>query len=372
MAVGAELQVDLAAIRSNIGWLRRRTDADILVTVKADGYGHGMAQVGRAAVESGASWLGVAFLHEALRLREAGIYCPILVYIITLQEDLGMAVLAGIDVSVGAPWGISLASRAAKDTGRPLRVHLECDSGMSRGGACKGEDWVGLLAAAREAASRGELEIVGIWSHLACADEPEHPANAQQLAGYAEALEVARHVGVVPQIRHLANSPALIGLPGSHYDLVRPGLAAYGKSPFSYSIEGLVPAMTLRAPVVDVYRDNSGRREAGSAILPIGLDGGIFGAAGGLLEVSVRGRRCRVGAPVSMDRISVQLSGTWVEPGESVVLFGDGRHGTSTVHEWAIALNTDPREVLTRLSPEIPRRYLNVRFPAATEVSMAP
>lgn len=373
MTVRAELEVDLAAIRSNIGWIRQHTDADILVTVKADGYGHGMVPVGKAAVESGASWLGVAFLDEALALREAGIDCPVLVYIITSQEDLGLAVLASIDVSLCAPWGVSLATEAARDTGRPLRVHLEFDSGMSRGGARAGHDWVSLVAAVRDAVSIGELEIVGIWSHMARADEPEHPVNAQQLAAYAEALEVARQMGVVPQIRHLANSPALIGLPGSHYDLVRPGLAVYGASPFSYSMKELIPAMTLRAPVVDVYPSSSGGGEAGSAILPLGFGDGIFPAAGGSLEVSVRGRRCRVEAPVSMDHMSIQLSGgIWVEPGELVVLFGDGRNGAPTIHEWAVALDADPREILTRLSPKIPRKYVNVSPLDVADVSKAP
>src|SRR3954466_1989785 len=173
--VRAEAVVDLAAIRHNVTTLRARAEgAQVMTVVKADGYGHGMIPVARAAREAGAGWIGAAVLEEALALRDAGDTGPIFCWLTTPGEPLADAVAAGIDLSAGAPWEIDELAAAADD--RPARVHLKIDTGMSRGGAVP-EEWPALIRAALRAQAAGQIEIKGIWSHLAQSDEPKSAIN---------------------------------------------------------------------------------------------------------------------------------------------------------------------------------------------------
>src|SRR5579875_3762745 len=236
-------RIDTAAITANVAELRRRTPAVIMATVKANGYGHGMLPAARAALKGGAEWLAVAFIEEALALREGGIEAPVLSLIAAPKEQLHKAIAAGIDLTVGASWLLAEVVAAAAATGRTARIHLEVDTGLSRGGATA-DAWPGLLADVARASDA--VEVVGIWSHLACSDEPKHPANSAQLSAFTEALDTARRHGIVPQIRHLANSGGLLALPETHFDAVRPGIAIYGVSPGpDIDMTGLTPAMTL-------------------------------------------------------------------------------------------------------------------------------
>src|SRR3954464_15805980 len=232
--VRAEAVVDLAAIRHNVTTLRARAEgAQVMTVVKADGYGHGMIPVARAAREAGAGWIGAAVLEEALALRDAGDTGPIFCWLTTPGEPLADAIAAGIDLSAGAPWEID--ELAAGVTDRPARVHLKIDTGMSRGGAVP-EEWPALIRAALRAQAAGQIEIKGIWSHLAQSDEPKSPANESQLATFTEAIEVAESFGIDAEFKHLANSGATLALPGTHFNLVRPGVATYGLSPFGHTL----------------------------------------------------------------------------------------------------------------------------------------
>src|SRR5690242_15253528 len=180
--VRAEAVVDLAAIRHNVSTLRARAGGSQLMTVvKADGYGHGIVPVARAARQAGADWIGAAVLEEALALRDAGDTGPIFCWLTTPGEPLADAVAAGIDLSAGAPWEIDELAAAADD--RPARVHLKIDTGMSRGGAVP-EEWPALIRAALRAQAAGQIEIKGIWSHLAQSDEPKSAINDAQLATF--------------------------------------------------------------------------------------------------------------------------------------------------------------------------------------------
>ena len=214
--VRSEADVDLGAIRDNVRLLRSRTPAEVMAVVKADGYGHGLLPSARAALVGGASWLGVAFLEEALALRRDGITAPVLSWLTAPGEDLAAGVAADVDLSVSAPWTISEIISAARDAGQPARVHLKIDTGLSRGGA-PAADWPDLVTAAAKAAAAGDVQVIGIWSHFAYADAPGHPTIARQIAEFTEALEVARRLGVDPPLRHLANTAATLmsGVGGS-------------------------------------------------------------------------------------------------------------------------------------------------------------
>ncbi len=371
-AAPAQVRVDLDAIRANVSALRAvARDADVLAVVKADGYGHGLLPVARAARDGGAGWLGVALLEEALALRRAGDEGPVLAWLFSPQQPLGPAVAAGIDLGVSAPWALAAAAAAAVETGVPARLHLKADTGLSRAGATPA-DWPALCVGAARAVADGTVEVVGVWSHFAYADEPGHPTVRRQTAVFAEALTVAAGAGLRPSVRHLANSAATLTSPGTHYDLVRPGLAVYGLSPVPQiggpAAYGLRPAMTMTARVVLAKRVPAGSgvsyghryttdRETGLALVPVGYADGVPRAATNIAEVLVAGRRRRIAGTVCMDQFVVDVGADAVSAGDEVVLFGPGDRGEPTAQDWADALGTISYEIVTRIGPRVPRTY---------------
>jgi len=299
-------EVDLDAIRSNVATLRRCAgDAEVMAVVKAEGYGHGMVPCARAAVGAGASWLGVAFVEEALQLRAAGVDVPVLAWLVPPGTDLSPAVAADVDVSVSAPWGLEAVASAAEVAGKAARVHLKADTGLGRAGAVTA-DWPELVETATKLAAKGVVDVVGVWSHLAYADAPGHPTIARQRAAYEEALDIAARAGLRPQVRHLANSAATLVLPETHYDVVRPGVAVYGLSPGpevgAAASLGLRPAMTLRARVALTKQVGAGQgvsyghryitdRPTRLALVPLGYADGIPRNATNVGPIQVAGRR---------------------------------------------------------------------------------
>ncbi|MGD9529349.1 MAG: alanine racemase, partial [Pseudonocardia sp.] len=228
----AEAVVDLAAVRHNVAVLAEAASgAAVMAVVKADGYGHGAVPVARAALASGASWLGVCTLDEALDLREAGITAPVLSWLHLPGEDFAPAVAAGVDLSVSSRAHLTAVLAGAGAAGRPARLHIKVDTGLSRNGAQPG-DLPALLDDAAKAAADGSAEVVAVWSHLAHADAPHHPTLDVQAARLDAAWQAARERGLSP-MRHLANSAATLTRPDLHFDLVRPGIAVYGLDPLA-------------------------------------------------------------------------------------------------------------------------------------------
>ncbi|GAA1552715.1 alanine racemase [Kribbella lupini] len=368
----AEAVVDLAAVRHNVATLRARlTSAELMTVVKADAYGHGMVPVARAARQAGADWIGAAVLEEALQLRAAGDNGPIFCWLTTPGEPLAQAIANDIDLSAGAPWEID--EIAAGVTERPARVHLKIDTGMSRGGAVP-EEWPALIKAALEEQKSGRVVITGIWSHLASADEPKSPANEAQLETFTAAVDVAESFGIDPGFKHLANSAATLALPETHFDLVRPGIATYGLSPFGHALPsaelGLRPAMTLKARLAMVKRVPAGAgvsygltwtapRPSTLGLIPIGYGDGLPRHASNGGPVQARGHRRTVVGRICMDQCVVNLEDDEAAAGDEVVLFGPGTGGEPTADDWADAAGTINYEIVTRLGPRIPRRYVN-------------
>ncbi len=212
----AEAVVDTDVIAANVASIRGRLarSTQLMIVVKADGYGHGMHAAAAAALAGGADWLGVATSDEALALRAGGIEAPVLCWLSTPGEDAGPLVDAGIDITVSAQWRLDevLDAVRSRRSDRPARVQLKVDTGLSRNGAVAAE--VPALAAALSTAVRaGEIEFTGLWSHLACADEPGHPANDAQLQAFEAATTAARAAGLDVGMRHLANSAATLTRP---------------------------------------------------------------------------------------------------------------------------------------------------------------
>jgi alanine racemase len=366
-------EIDLAAVRANVAALCRRAgDAAVMAVVKADGYGHGMLPCARAALSAGATWLGVAFVDEAVLLRAAGIDVPVLAWLVSPHTDLRPAAAQSIDVSVSALWGLDLAAAAARETGRAVRVHLKADTGLGRGGAMP-QEWPVLCERAAKLAADGLVVIVGVWSHLAYADAPTHPTIGRQQEQFEWALQAAAGVGVFPEIRHLANSAATLALPDTHYDLVRPGVAVYGLSPGPQvgrgADLGLRPAMRLRADVALAKRVPAGQgvsyahrytttRETTLALVPLGYADGIPRNATNVGPVQIAGARFTVSGTVCMDQFVVDVGDLPVTAGDPVVLFGPGDNGEPTADDWAQAVGTINYEIVTRVGARVPRSYL--------------
>jgi alanine racemase len=372
--VRTEARVDLAAVRHNVGVLAERAaGAGVMAVVKADGYGHGLVPTARAAVEGGASWLGVAFLEEALALRAAYLDGPILAWLTTPQEDLRPAVSAGIDLGVYSLAELADAGAAARATGVTARVHLKADTGLSRGGAPIA-DWPDLCEAAAKAEAEGTVKVTGLWSHFAFADGgPDHPTNSRQTAVFAEALGVAGAAGLRPEVRHLANSAATLTAPATHFDLVRPGIAVYGLSPIPQESSprdlGLRPAMTLVSTVALTKRVPPGsgvsylhryttERETTLALVPLGYADGIPRNATNTAQVQIGGVRRTIAGTVCMDQFVLDVDADAVAAGDEVLVFGPGTSGEPTAQDWAGWLGTINYEIVTRVGARVPRTYV--------------
>ena len=372
MAHFAHARVDLDAIAHNARLLRERAGgAALMGVVKADGYGHGMLPAARALLAGGATWLGTAFIREALGLRAAGITAPVLAWIIPPGEPVGEAVENGVDLGVSDAAVLEAVLEAARSLGRTARVQLKIDTGLNRGGIGHSE-WGSLVEAAARAEEAGHLKVSGIWSHFACADEPGHPSIAAQLSVFHDALETADKVGLTPEVRHIANSAALLTLPEAHFDLVRGGIASYGLSPIpDLDVPGLRPAMTLRARVALTKRVPPGSgvsyghryvtdRETTLALVPLGYADGVPRAATNRGPVLLGGRERVIAGTVCMDQFVVDVGDDEVAAGEYAVLFGDpdAHPGAPSAQDWAGVLDTIPYEIVTRVGVRVPREYV--------------
>lgn len=359
----AEARIDLDAVAHNVGVLTGRTapGAGLMAVVKADGYGHGAVEVGRAALAAGATWLGVCSLEEAAQLRGAGLRAPVLTWLVPVDEDRAGAIADDVDLTIASVAELDAVVAGARRAGRRARVHLKIDTGLSRNG-CPPEEWAGLLRAV--AAHAEEVEPWAIWSHLAHADAPAHPTLDRQAARLDDAWRAATtHLGV-PLRRHLANSGATLTRPDLHLDLVRPGIAVYGLDPVDEgSGADLRPVMTFRSRVVLCKRVAAGEGVSYGhewttpgdrmlALVPVGYADGVPRGLGGSMSVQVAGVRRPVVGRVCMDQVVVDVGpadggGPVPRVGDEVLLFGPGDHGEPTAADWARDLGTIHYEIVT-------------------------
>lgn len=341
------IEIDLDAFRANV-----RALADIaapsrtMLAVKADGYGHGMVPIARAALQSGADSLAVLDVAAALELRTAGIDAKLFAWLHGEQTDFRAAIDHDIDLGVSS---LVELRRIAEAGAHPrANVHLKIDTGLHRNGASP-EDWPALVGGALAAQERGQVRLAGIWSHLADASPA---ADEVALAEFRAALAVAAGLGVPMEgparpLLHLAASSAGIRMPAARFDLVRFGIAAYGSSPFDDQTArelGMRAPMTVIATVIASGGD--------TAELDLGAADGIPPVVGG--EVFLDGRRVAVTA-VGIDTLEVAAS---AEVGAEAIVFGPGDQGEPTAEEWAAWAGTIGDEILARASTRIPRIYL--------------
>jgi alanine racemase len=376
----AWLEVDLARVTANVAHIARTVaPARVCAIVKADGYGHGAVQVACAAIEGGASYLGVALAEEGHELRQAGLDVPVLVLSEPPPEAMRMVVEDHLTAAVYTAGGLSALLDAARaerrDSGAgcaPVPVHLKLDSGMHRVGA--DESTFAELAAA--VAGQPELVLEGAFTHLAVADEPGNAYTGEQLRRFDAALAGLEAEGTKPHLLHAANSAGALCHPEARYAMVRPGIAMYGISPGPLvrahpAVAALQPVLSLKAQVSFAKEVEAGERVSYGlryelahrsvvATVPLGYADGVprrLYEAGG--EVLVGGRRCPIAGTVTMDQIMVDCGpGAGVRTGDEVVLIGRQGSEEVTAWEWASRLGTIAYEVTCGLSPRLPRIYV--------------
>lgn len=364
--------VDLSAIRDNVARLRSAApNARLMAVVKADAYGHGMVPVARAARAAGVHWLGVALPQEALELRLSGDSGRLLTWLYPPGTDLDSLITADVDVSVSSAWALAEVLTAVTRTATPARIHLKIDTGLGRNGATA-RQWAAVVEAAAAAQRSGAVKIVGVWSHLACADEPGSAVTRAQLEAFTAAVGVARDAGLRPKLLHLASSGAALGEPDTHFDMVRCGISLYGLSPgpaMGRSADlGLTPAMTVTGHVALAKNVPAGQgvsyglryrtaRPTRLALVPCGYADGVPRAGSGRLPITIVGVRHAAAGTIAMDQFVVDVGDHAVVAGDEVVLFGADPSGP-TADDWADACGTINYEIVTRLGQRIPRRYV--------------
>ena len=359
------LEVDLGAVRANVRRLAAVAGVDVCAVVKADGYGHGAVAVGRAALEAGARWLAVALVEEGIELREAGIDAPILVLSEPPVAAVPELLEAGLTPTAYREPFLAVLDAAGHERGTAVGVHLKLDTGMARVGVPPSEfaERLGQAAASRW------LEVEGLFTHLACADEPEVATTGQQLARFAAALDDASELGLRPRWRHAANTAGSLLHPDSRYDLIRPGIGIYGLSPAAEvpaSDHGLVPALRLVSEVSQAkwvpagtpvsYGHRWRAPESGwLATVPIGYADGVPRALSNQAQVLFGGRRHPLVGTVTMDQLLVWCGDREPAVGDEVVLLGPQGSQLIRVEEWAAAADTITYEIVTQLSARLPR-----------------
>lgn len=368
--------VDLDAVAANVAALAEvASPAALCAVVKADGYGHGAVPVARTALAAGATWLAVALPEEGASLRAAGIDAPTLLLSEPAPDAFDDVVAARLRATLCTQRGVEEAAKAvARAGGPPLPVHVKVDTGMHRVGAPP-ERVPELVTAV---AHRPELELEGVWTHCAVADEPGHPFTAAQLDRFDAVLARLRAAGVHPPLVHAANSAAAMDHPRARHDLVRCGIAVYGLDP-SPALAGRVPlrpAMSLVSEVSAVRVVAAGeavsyglRRpvvvDSVVATVPLGYADGVprrLSSVGG--EVLVGGRRRPLAGTVTMDQLMVDCgpaddpAAQAVRPGTEVVLLGRSGADRIGADDWAARLDTIGYEVVCGISARVPRRYV--------------
>jgi alanine racemase len=356
---------NVRAVREALGGATR-----LYGVVKADGYGHGAAEVGAAMVRAGADGLCVALVEEGISLRERGLRAPVIALSGLHRDGLEAALAHDVTPVVHDPSQLDELARVSSR--RQVTIHLKVDTGMSRLGVTLDE----LPAVARRLASMPGVHVAGVMTHFANADLDDPGFCEVQLARFGEARATLSAEGIHPPIAHAANSAAALRLPATRLDLVRVGVALYGVAPFPNDGGALLPVMRVRTEVLarrviaagtavgyaGAWR--AGRRTV-LATIPIGYADGYFRRLSSEAEVLVHGGRARVVGNVSMDLCTVDVTEVdrvrEVQVGDEVVLLGaqtgPAGFGVIRAEEIAARVGTIPYEVLTALSRRVPRVF---------------
>ncbi|MBI6546579.1 MAG: alanine racemase [Cyanobacteria bacterium NC_groundwater_1444_Ag_S-0.65um_54_12] len=363
----AWVTVNLRAIANNVRALRRwlSPHTHLMAVVKADGYGHGSLAVAQTAISAGADWIAVATVSEGIRLRQTGTKNPLLLLSLLHPDAYETAIANALQLTVSSAEALETISRVATAMGLAANVHLKIDTGMTRIGAPI-ED---LPALVKLATTLPDLLLLGISTHLACAENTATESTEWQLAQFQEALTAA---ALPPSLlRHAANSAATLYYPHSHWDMVRPGLMIYGitPSPARSMPFPLEPALSVYARVVQVREVSAGIAVGYGwryttpcptrlAILPIGYADGLPRALSGHAQVLLHGRHVPIVGTISMDQCIIDVGRLAVSIGDEAVLLGQQGAERIGVEEWAAHAQTIPYEIVCGLGRRLPKLFL--------------
>jgi alanine racemase len=365
-------EIDLDAIGHNVEVLRRVVaPAAVWAVVKADGYGHGAVRTAKRTLQAGAEALCVALVDEGIELRQAGIDVPILLLAEQPTERADDVVRYRLTPTVYSRPCVDQLSAAAAHSSTRLAVHVNVDTGMQRVGVPVHEAPAIVRYVADHAPA---IELAGVYTHLACADEPSSPASAEQLERFDRVLAELDSAGLCPPLVHVANSAGALAIPATHRSLVRAGIAIYGISPgpgVDHLTSELRPALTLKARLSVVKRVVAGSSisygwrhrfdvDTTVATLPIGYADGVPRRLGTLpdrpgADVLIGGRRCPIVGVVTMDQLMVDVGQADVGVGDEAVLIGEQGDERIGVAEWADRLGTIGYEIVCGIGRRIPR-----------------
>lgn len=358
-------EINLAAIENNVRLLVQSTQAQIMAVLKANAYGHGVIPVSQAVRRAGAKWCGLARVEEALEMRYAGYDGPILVLGFTAPGRVRSLIEADVAMAIWSEAQLEEFARAASEVGMPARLHLKVDTGMSRLGIPADE---ALELASRIEQQQG-LSFEGLFTHYARADEEDPGPTEEQERVLKEVVVKMEHAGLRPPLVHAANSAASISRPGSHFDMLRVGIAIFGLHPSLACRlpDGFQPALAWKSQLSQVQMLPKGRgvsygheyvtrKTERIGTMPVGYADGFRRVGGNV--VLVGGRRVPVVGRVCMDQSSLQLDDVpEAKVGDEVILIGVQGDEHMSAEEVAERWGTINYEVVCGVSPRVRRVY---------------
>ncbi len=364
-------EIDLDALSYNMQQIRRKVGKDVKIAavIKANAYGHGAEELIQTLLENGADQFAVSSLDEAMELRSCGVDRDILVLSSIPCGSEEISIAAGIQHTVTSAEKAELLSAAAERTGKEALVHIAVDTGMTRIGFSPDEE--GAEAAAGIASLPG-VKIDGLFTHFATADEEDKTKTLRQHKLFLEFADQLRRRGVTPRLLHAANSAAIMELPQTYHDMVRPGIILYGIYPSAEvdrSLLSLKPVMSFKTRILHVQTLKEEREvsyggrflaPAGSQIgtVGVGYADGFSRAQSGKAQVLFRGKRVDVLGNICMDQCMIDLSGfSDVKIGEEVTLIGGQAGEEISADEVAERYGTIGYEVVCAVSRRVPRFF---------------
>ncbi|MBN2009037.1 alanine racemase [candidate division KSB1 bacterium] len=362
------VEIDLGAIAENIRTIRHKVaPSEIMAVVKANGYGHGADEIARTAIENGATWLAVALVEEGIELRKHGFTEPILVFAGELETQLEAALQHNLQISVTYPEIISPLLETARRLHKTANVHVKVDTGMGRVGIA----WNEAADIIQQLLSHQNIKVQGLYTHFATSDERDKTYAMQQLNFFRRVIAEVEQRGIRIPVIHAANSGAILDMPETYFNLVRPGIMMYGYYPSNETSESVAirPAMTFKTHVIQVKKVPAGtsisygrkfitKQETYIATLPVGYADGYNRLLTNRSYVLIQGRRYPVVGRVCMDLIMCDLGlESDIRVGDEVILFGSQISEEIKVEEWCELLDTIPYEVCCCVSARVPRVF---------------
>jgi alanine racemase len=361
------VDVDLAALRFNVGQVKRAVGAaQIMATVKANAYGHGLLRTSRELLRFGVDQLGVAFLEEGIALRKAGITAPILVLGGIIGNQISHFLEYDLQLTASSVYKLQQIEETAASMGMRAQVHIKIDTGMGRIGV-RPESAYALFAAVVDAQ---HCELSGVFSHFASSHARDGAFTLLQLDRFLDALEFFPRHGIAMPTRHIANSGAILQHPDSVLDMVRPGIMLYGVYPGPEVERSIVVTPTLSFKTRVVYfktvprgfpigYDHTWTPSADTRIvtLPVGYGDGYPRSLSNSGHVLIHGRRHPIVGMISMDQCMIDIGATSAFNGDEVVLIGSQGDEHIRIEEIAGRAGTIPYEILTNINTRVPRRY---------------